>query len=85
MMVTNEQLQKELDILQTQVQDSLDNVEYKEKNELFEKKKKRPFKTNNRTKRKKLNEIVQNGKIYKKEREKYQKELEEKDFNYKFY
>ena len=44
-----------------------------------------PFKTNNRTKRKKLNEIVQNGKIYKKEREKYQKELEEKDFNYKFY
>ena len=41
MMVTNEQLQKELDVLQTQAQDSLDNVEYKEKNELFEKEKKK--------------------------------------------
>ena len=41
MRLTNEQLQKELDILQTQVQDSLDNVEYKEKNELFEKEKKK--------------------------------------------
>ena len=41
MITTNEQLQKELEILQTQILENLDNMEYKEKNEFYENEKKK--------------------------------------------
>ena len=49
MKATNEQLEKELEILQTQVLENLDSMEYKEKNELYENEKKKrlePLKRN---------------------------------------
>ena len=81
MRTTNEQLQKELDILQTQVQSSLDSIEYKEKNKLYEKEKKKieePLNTMINDKKKELAEIVQKSLKVKKEKEKIQKDLSEK-------
>ena len=81
MKATNEQLEKELEILQTQVLENLDNMEYKEKNEQYENEKKKrlePLKRNLKVKEKELSVIVQVNNKYKKEKENLQKELERK-------
>ena len=77
MKATNEQLEKELEILQTQVLENLDNMEYKEKNEQYENEKKKrlePLKRNLKVKEKELSVIVQVNNKYKKEKENLQKE-----------
>jgi len=81
MRATNDHLQKELDILQTQVEQNFDNIEYKEKNKQFEQEKKKreePLLQIIKVKEKELSEIVQKSNKFRKEKEEIQKDLEQK-------
>ena len=81
MRAANDHLQKELDILQTQVEKNFDSAEYKEKNEKFEQEKKKreePLLQIINVKKKQLSEIVQKSNKFRKEKEDIQKDLEQK-------
>ena len=73
---TNDHLQKELDILQTQVEQNFENIEFKEKNEQFiqeKKKREEPLLQMIKVKEKQLSEIVQKSTKFRKEMERFDK------------
>ena len=78
---TNQKLQTELEILQVEVQQKLDKMEFKEKNDVFENEKQKRQAPLEQLLKVKENELKNSMKIiesYKKEKENLQKQLEEK-------
>ena len=78
---TNKKLKSELEILQVEVQEKLDKMEFKEKNDIFENEKKKryaPLEQLLKVKEKELQNSIDIVKTYKKEKEQLQQIIEDK-------
>ena len=77
---TNQKLQSEFEILQVEIQEKLDKMEYKEKNDIFENEKKKryaPLEQLLKVKEKEIQNSIEIVKNYKKEKEQLQQIIED--------